>query len=126
MPGFGPILYLVFGVNRIRRRAISLRLKNLPTAPFPKNLGEPQPSGVEHLKTLAHVVDRIAAFPLTAGNHVQPLVNGDEAFPAMLAAIEAAKNPSRSPRTFSTTTRPADNSPPRWAAPSRAGWPCGS
>ena len=27
MPVFGPILYLVFGVNRIRRRAISLRLQ---------------------------------------------------------------------------------------------------
>jgi cardiolipin synthase len=37
------------------------------------------------------VVNRIAVFPLTPGNHVQPLVNGDEAFPAMLAAIQSAK-----------------------------------
>ncbi len=40
---------------------------------------------------LARVVGRVVAQPLTPGNHVQPLVNGDEAFPAMLAAIESAK-----------------------------------
>jgi cardiolipin synthase len=33
----------------------------------------------------------LVAEPLTAGNRVQPLVNGDEAFPAMLAAIESAQ-----------------------------------
>ena len=91
MPGFGPILYLVFGVNRIRRRAISLHLNKTAPQAIPANLGEPQHAGVEHLKMLAHVVNRISAFPLTAGNHVQPLINGDEAFPAMLAAIESAK-----------------------------------
>ncbi len=41
---------------------------------------------------LARVVGRIVAQPLTPGNRVQPLVNGDEAFPAMLAAIDSAKN----------------------------------
>ena len=91
MPGFGPILYLTFGVNRIRRRAISLGLKKPSHHAIPKNLGEPQHAGAEHLKMLAHVVNRIAVFPLTPGNHVRPLVNGDEAFPAMLAAIESAK-----------------------------------
>ncbi len=39
---------------------------------------------------LARVVGRVVAQPLTPGNRVQPLVNGDEAFPAMLAAIESA------------------------------------
>ena len=105
MPGFGPVLYLVFGVNRIRRRAISLRLqKPLPRA-IPQNLGEPQHAGAEHLKMLAHVVDRIAVFPLTPGNHVQPLVNGDEAFPAMLAAIESAQ------KSISLSTYIFDNDP---------------
>jgi cardiolipin synthase len=41
---------------------------------------------------LARVVSRVVNRPLTPGNHVQPLVNGDEAFPAMLAAIESAKH----------------------------------
>jgi len=105
MPLFGPVLYLVFGVNRIRRRAISLRLKNPLDRAVPQNLGEPQHAGAEHLKMLAHVVDRIAAFPLTPGNHIQPLVNGDEAFPAMLAAIESAK------KSISLSTYIFDNDP---------------
>ncbi|MGD0209297.1 MAG: cardiolipin synthase [Verrucomicrobiota bacterium] len=105
MPGFGPVLYLVFGVNRIRRRAISLRLKKPSHRAIPQNLGEPQHAGAEHLKMLAHVVNRIAVFPLTSGNHVQPLVNGDEAFPAMLAAIKSAK------KTISLSTYIFDNDP---------------
>ena len=105
MPLFGPVLYLTFGVNRIRRRAISLRLKKPSDRAVPQNLGEPQHAGAEHLKMLAHVVNRIAVFPLTAGNHVQPLVNGDEAFPAMLPAIESAK------KTVSLSTYIFDNDP---------------
>jgi cardiolipin synthase len=105
MPLFGPILYLTLGVNRIRRRAISLRLKKPAHHAIPANLGEPQHAGAEHLKMLAHVVNRIAVFPLTPGNHVQPLVNGDEAFPAMLAAIESAK------KSVSLSTYIFDNDP---------------
>ncbi len=60
---------------------------------------------MEHLKLLADVVNRIAAFPLTSGNHVQPLVNGDEAFPAMLAAIESAQ------KSISLSTYIFDNDP---------------
>jgi cardiolipin synthase len=90
LPAFGPILYLVLGVNRIRRRAVSLGVHKTFSRPIPKDLGEPQHDGAEHLKMLARVVGRVVAQPLTPGNRVQPLVNGDEAFPAMLAAIESA------------------------------------
>ena len=90
LPLFGPILYLALGVNRIRRRAISLGLHKTITRPIPDHLGESQPSGAEHLEILARVVGRVVEQPLTPGNRVQPLVNGDEAFPAMLAAIESA------------------------------------
>jgi cardiolipin synthase len=91
LPLFGSIFYLAFGVNRIRRRALSLRVQNGVTSPIPKNLGEPEHEGAAHLKMLAKVVSRVAVFPLTSHNHIQPLVNGDEAFPAMLAAIESAQ-----------------------------------
>jgi len=90
LPVLGPMLYLGLGVNRIRRRAILLGVHRSVTRPIPKDLGEPQPSGVEHLEMLARVVGRVVAQPLTPGNRLQPLVNGDEAFPAMLAAIESA------------------------------------
>ena len=91
LPLFGPILYLSLGVNRIRRRAIQLGVHKTFSRPIPENLGEPQHDGAEHLKMLARVVSRIVAQPLTAGNKIEPLVNGDAAFPAMLAAIESAK-----------------------------------
>jgi cardiolipin synthase len=105
MPLLGPVLYLALGVNRIRRRAISLRLTKPGDRPIPANLGESQLAGVEHLKLLADVVNRIAIFPLTPGNRVQPLVNGDEAFPAMLAAIESAQ------KSISLSTYIFDNDP---------------
>jgi cardiolipin synthase A/B len=91
MPLFGPILYLSLGVNRIRRRAVKLGVHKSFSRPVPENLGEPEHDGAEHLKMLARVVSRIVAQPLTFGNKIEPLVNGDAAFPAMLAAIESAK-----------------------------------
>ena len=90
LPAFGPVLYLVLGVNRIRRRAVLLGVHKTISRPIPEDLGEPEPECAEHLKLLARVVGRVVAQPLVPGNRVQPLVNGDEAFPPMLAAIESA------------------------------------
>jgi cardiolipin synthase len=105
LPLFGSVFYLAFGVNRIRRRALSLRVQNGVSSPIPKNLGEPEHEGAAHLKMLAKVVNRITMFPLTSHNHIQPLVNGDEAFPAMLATIESAQ------KTISLSTYIFDNDP---------------
>jgi cardiolipin synthase len=91
LPVLGPALYLVFGVNRIRRRAIKLGVHQTISRAVPDDLGEPQHDGAEHLKLLARVVGRVVERPLTPGNNISPLVNGDETFPAMLAAIESAK-----------------------------------
>src|SRR5215470_17694094 len=91
LPILGPILYVVLGVNRIRRHAISLGVHKRFSRPVPEDLGEPEHDGAEHLKMLARVVSRVVAQPLTPGNRIEPLVNGDEAFPAMLAAVESAQ-----------------------------------
>jgi len=91
LPVVGPLLYLALGVNRIRRRAISLAVHKTFSRPVPDNLGEPEPAGAEHLQHLARVVNRVATQPLTTGNQIEPLINGDAAFPAMLAAIAGAK-----------------------------------
>jgi cardiolipin synthase A/B len=103
LPMMGPILYLVLGVNRLRRRALSLGVHRTISRPIPANLGEPQPSGVEHLEKLADIVGRVTSQPLTPGNQIQPLLNGDEAFPAMLSAIDEAKS------SISLTTYIFDN-----------------
>jgi cardiolipin synthase A/B len=91
MPIIGPVLYLVFGVNRIRRLAIKLGVHQPVGRAVPENLGEAEHDGAEHLKMIARVVGRVVERPLTPGNTITPLVNGDEAFPAMLAAVESAK-----------------------------------
>jgi cardiolipin synthase len=91
LPVAGAVAYLAFGVNRIRRRAVALGVHGTFIRPVPDDLGEPEHAGAEHLKMLARVVSRLVAQPLTTGNKIEPLVNGDEAFPAMLAAIEAAQ-----------------------------------
>ncbi len=91
MPALGSLCYVVLGVNRIRRHAIRLRVHKIFTRAVPENLGDTEAAGAEHLQHIARVVSRVAAQPLTAGNKIDPLVNGDEAFPAMLAAIENAQ-----------------------------------
>ena len=91
LPAVGPLLYLAFGVNRLRRRARALGVRKTFSRAIPDDLGEPASASAEHLQHLARVVSRVVALPLTAGNKIEPLVNGDAAFPAMLAAIEAAK-----------------------------------
>jgi cardiolipin synthase len=91
LPALGPLLYLALGVNRLRRRAVQLGVHKTFSRDIPENLGESEHDGAEHLKHIARVVSRLAKQPLTAGNKIEPLVNGDAAFPAMLAAIESAQ-----------------------------------
>ena len=105
LPVLGALLYLALGFNRIRRRALSLGVHKTISRPIPDNLGEPQHPGAEHLQMLARVVGRVVAQPLTSGNQIEPLVNGDEAFPAMLAAIESSNT------SISLATYIFDNDP---------------
>jgi cardiolipin synthase len=91
LPLFGCVLYLVLGVNRIRRQAIKLGVHGTGTSPVPGNFGEPESEEARHMEMLARVVDRVVGQPLISGNRIEPLVNGDEAFPAMLAAIQSAR-----------------------------------
>ena len=90
VPAAGALLYLILGVNRIRRRAILLGLHRSECKVIPEEPGEEDHKAVEHLNLLARTVSRVVAQPLTRGNEVRPLVNGDEAFPSMLAAMETA------------------------------------
>jgi len=91
MPVLGSILYLVLGVNRIRRRALQLAVHSPANRSGTLNFGDSEPEGARHLEMLARVVGRVVGSPLLAGNRIQALVNGDEAFPAILAAIDSAQ-----------------------------------
>ena len=91
LPVIGPLLYIALGVNRIRRHAVALGVHQTFSHTVPENLGEPEPEGAAHLKHLARAVNSVTLCPLTGGNQIQPLVNGDAAFPAMLEAIDGAQ-----------------------------------
>lgn len=97
VPVLGAVLYVLLGINRVRRRAVSRRGGLLTGATLemerPAALRSEQllPSGLHRLHSLAELVDRVTGRPLTAGNTVTPLENGDAAYPAMLAAIDAAE-----------------------------------
>ena len=99
-PVLGAILYLTFGINRIRHRALALRggmarYESPPSSVPPVSeaqMAEFLPPDVGHLNKLVHVVNGVATRRLLPGNRIEPLVNGDAAYPAMLAAIDAAKS----------------------------------
>ena len=95
-PVVGSVLYLFLGINRIRRRAGRIRrdrtapndVRTHPGAAHPphqESCSVPAPFG-----PLAALVGGVTRAPLTAGNSIEPLVNGDAAYPAMLAAIDGA------------------------------------
>ncbi len=89
-PFFGAFLYFVFGINRVTRRAMHLEIPERP-----EDGGEPpdaRPAVPEHICVLADAGARVTGNPLVAGNAVALFHGGDEAYPAMLAAIRGAKH----------------------------------
>lgn len=102
-PVAGPICYLLLGINRIKRRASMLRR----SAPRHDRSGrwnsstwasvdrQSLPPVVEqraNFARLARLIETVVELPALPGNRVVPLFNGVEAFPAMIAAIDAAEH----------------------------------
>ncbi len=94
-PLLGPLVYLVAGINRIRRDHISEErnrsLKDYVTHPAPPVTDVTAIAGPQ-FNSLRVLGDRISHFPLRDGNHIRMLRGGDEAYPAMMAAINEAKS----------------------------------
>jgi cardiolipin synthase len=88
-PVVGGILYLVLGINRIRRKAIRARgdKPQLTYAPERSSHEIEEPSLV-HLATL---VGRLTGAPLVGGNRVDPLTTGADVYAAMRDAFEQAQ-----------------------------------
>jgi cardiolipin synthase len=86
-PVVGSLLYALLGINRVRRRARTLHDGGNP-------LRQPPPAGGDrndHLAPLEYAGRRITQRRVAPGNELRILVNGDAAYPQMLAAIDAAK-----------------------------------
>ncbi len=87
VPFLGVLLYYTFGINRVRARA-KLLLLDQPAWPSGTSHSAGSPPGFEPLAQLGFAVTHL---PLTGGNAIETLHNGDHTFPAMLAAIRAAR-----------------------------------
>lgn len=103
LPGLGALFYLLLGMNRIRTRARSWQdhgqgmhplgsdgqqqqedLREVPAALSP-------PFQTKNYQLLRQLSDRVTRRPLLAGNCVELLHNGEQAYPAMLKAIDSAQ-----------------------------------
>jgi cardiolipin synthase len=91
VPVLGVLLYILLGINRIRRKAKGLRFDHglSSSSKFPErpnNIDIPQ-----QFRGFSHLATKIIQKPLLESNTLYPLVNGDEAYPAMISEIERAK-----------------------------------
>lgn len=97
-PLVGVIAYWSIGVNRIRTRArrwASEGRFDLETQPqmhkAAAKLGSHHPEMAENMVALLSTSMRVTKRPLLGGNQVEPLYNGEQAFPAMIEAIDRAE-----------------------------------
>lgn len=96
VPGLGPLLYVLFGINRIERKAAKvrrrLRRRRRPLTGHSEECTPAQLSAAcPGLEPLAELGNRVGGARLMAGNAIEPLINGDAAYPAMLRAIGEAE-----------------------------------
>ena len=92
VPVAGPLLYLMLGINRIHRAGVALGLKaawqgeqgSVYDSATPDAPCRPELAGISRLTRL------VTGKPLLAGNAATPLVNAEQAYPAMLKALEDA------------------------------------
>jgi cardiolipin synthase len=88
-PVLGSLLYVLLGVNRVRRRALTM-LAPLGALPLAERTREV--SSEDYMAALEYSAERITGRPAKSGNAISILRNGDEAYPKMLACIDAARH----------------------------------
>ena len=94
LPLFGPILYFIFGINRVKRRAFGLNVSTTIRNIHDKN------TAIDHeisekipiqLKNIANVSNHITRLPLVGGNKLCTYYSGEKTYDEMLNAINSAK-----------------------------------
>lgn len=95
-PLIGVCLYWLFGVNRIRRHARTL-FSEKEIFQLPENqkavtrfVDEQLEGSQANLSMLFRLTENVTRRPMMPGNQINPLENGDEAYPLMLSAIRRA------------------------------------
>ncbi len=96
---FGVLVYALFGISRIRRRAVAVRQRR-GLAPREGPLADPEGQHLDEItpdaphRWLAHdrLAGRVAGTELTSGNTITPYEGGRAAYEAMAAAINKAEH----------------------------------
>lgn len=96
VPFIGSFLYLSFGVNRIQRKATRVRALRRPRKQLLEDL-DPEDLRVlfpesPQFRQLVQALNTVTDRPLCLGNRIEVLKDGDEAYPAMIKAIDEAKH----------------------------------
>jgi cardiolipin synthase A/B len=97
VPAIGALLYWIIGNNRIRTRARRWQEHGLFSAGVERasagaatDLAAEHPAMAQPMASLLQIAARVTRRPLLRGNQVEPLFNGEQAYPAMLDAIASA------------------------------------
>ncbi len=97
LPGIGAFFYWLLGVNRIRTKARELQ-KQGQWMHWLHVDQPPRQNDIEHFpssttsKALIKLSDSVTRRPLTFGNRITVLYNGEQTYPAMLEAIRTAED----------------------------------
>ena len=95
LPVLGPLLYACFGISRAESRASRIMRRQQPLEPdyahppFSKIPPENIPDSIARMEHIGRV---LAEQHLSSGNSISLLRNGDQAYPAMIAAIDKARD----------------------------------
>jgi cardiolipin synthase len=92
-PLAGAVLYYLFGLNRVQTRAVRVFGSELPRAlpPCPDRSPEIVGANPVDVRELLRLGWAMSGRRLLGGNRIKPLHDGDQAYPAMLEAIAAAR-----------------------------------
>lgn len=98
VPIFGALLYGLLGINRLQRRASKFRSgPALRALLAPRHVADHDivlaalPES-RHLVSLENLVGELTGRPLLYGNRITPLINGEQAYPRMIEAIDKAEH----------------------------------
>ncbi|WP_020676064.1 cardiolipin synthase [Geopsychrobacter electrodiphilus] len=97
IPGLGPLIYWIFGVNRIRTRNQTWQILERDSSLSPElcnwsaPLSQASPFSQENFASLLTLSDNVTRRALLPGNQITPLYNGEQAYPVMLEAIRQAQ-----------------------------------
>lgn len=96
IPVLGPLAYWLLGINRITRRALQWKTHRQGDVPEVLSLQRTTPAILpapyDALQAIEVLSSKVVRLGLTESNRIEPLHNGEAAYPAMLAAMACARH----------------------------------